>query len=154
MASSSPVPIPIRPDPDSGPSAGSAGPAGGCGLCSTPLGAAACTPGLARSRCATPRLLGPAPQLAQVLQRLRAVHDPEGGGNIVDGGLIQALELRGGEAELTLVAGTSGCAIGNLIAEEAFVALRDALPDTDVYVSHDRVNPWRQVFAGSAPAAA
>lgn len=144
--------IPIVPEASSVAAGAAAGSGGGCGLCSTPLGAAACTTGLARQRCSAPRLVGPPEQIAQVLQRLRGVRDAEAGDNIVDGGLIQALELRDGEAELTLVAGTSGCAIGNLIAEDAFLALRDALPDTDVYVSHDRVNPWRQVFA-AAPAA-
>jgi metal-sulfur cluster biosynthetic enzyme len=145
MASAS-IPIQLQSDTDT-PAA-----SGGCGLCSTPLGAAACSPGVARRRCPAPRLVGPPDQLARVLQALRRVADPECGGNVVDGGLIQALELRQGEAELTLVAGTSGCAIGNLIAEEAFLALRTALPDTDVYVSHDRVNPWRNVFSAGQSA--
>lgn len=133
-------------------SAAKPGPAGGCGLCHTPLGAAACRPALARTRCTAPRLVGPAPALERVLDVLRQVQDPECGGNIVDGGLIEALELRADEATLTLVAGTGGCAIGSLIAEDAFLALRAALPNTDVYVQHDRTNPWRHVFGPDAAA--
>lgn len=135
--------IPIRPLSDGDAPA----PPGGCGLCNTPLGAAACHQGLGRQPCLSPRLAGPPEAVARALEHLRGVADPEAGGNIVDGGLIQSLELDDGEAELTLVAGITGCAIGNLIAEEAFLALRSALPDTDIYVHHDRINPWRSVFS-------
>jgi hypothetical protein len=49
-------------------------------------------------------------------------------------GLVHALTLRDGEAELTLaVARRCG---GALLADTAFQTLRRLLPDTDIYVTH------------------
>ncbi len=85
--------------------------------------------------CKVPRLSGDPLQLQRALASLRSVVDPEHGGNLVELQLVKSLRIEGGETELT-VTFPRGCGAARLMAEDAFQALRRALPDTDIYVSH------------------
>lgn len=69
------------------------------------------------------------------MDSLRQVMDIERGLSLVDLQLVQALHVDDDEAELT-VTFPRGCGSAQLLAEEAFQSLRDALPDTDIYVRH------------------
>jgi hypothetical protein len=83
-------------------------------------------------RCDQPALSGPPDQLQRLLAALE--HDLAQQSNGVGGGLVAALHLGLGEAELTLAL-PRRCG-GTLIADTAFQTLRRLLPDTDIYVSH------------------
>lgn len=85
--------------------------------------------------CTTPRLSGDAAQLDRAMVSLRSVAHPEHGRNLVELHLVQSLRIEGGETELT-VTFPRGCGAARLMAEDAFQALRMALPNTDVYVCH------------------
>lgn len=82
--------------------------------------------------CAEPRLEGDGTALARALAALRSAEDAEG--NLVDTRRFSRLRIADGEAELTLTFPRT-CTPTRVLAEEAFQALRQALPDTDVYVS-------------------
>ncbi len=86
---------------------------------------------------AQPLLDGPAEQLDAVLAALRGVQELRESRDIVASGRVQALEISGGEATLTLRMGQGLCVDAHTLAEQAFDALRAALPDTDLYLRHD-----------------
>lgn len=90
---------------------------------------------LAGERCTHPELQGEAELLSRVMDSLRAVEDPEHGGNLVDMRLVKSLRIGPGEAELT-VTFPPQCGSSRLMAEGAFETLRRTLPDCDVYVLH------------------
>jgi len=101
----------------------------------------ACAPGGDRGsclteglpRCRNPRLSGPSAELQRLLAAVEAdlaQHVTEAAGA---SGLVQALRLEAGEAELTLTV-APGCG-GQLLADCAFQTLRRMLPDTDIYVA-------------------
>jgi hypothetical protein len=104
----------------------------GCGACGHEDVLPACA-GAASATCEAPALQGDPVLLDRVLQVLRAVADGEG--NLVDSRRFSALRLAAGEAELTLCF-PRGCGAARLLAEDAFQALRNELPDTDIYVLH------------------
>jgi metal-sulfur cluster biosynthetic enzyme len=106
---------------------------GACGSCE-PAGAG-CRRGLGGVPCLAPTLQGAADQIDRVMNSLRAVVDPDGGGSLVDLHLVQGLRIEDGEAELT-VTFPRGCGSAKALAEDAFQALRRLLPDTDIYVRH------------------
>jgi len=107
-------------------------PAAGCGQC-LPDGAAPPKACAARQTapCPTPALVGDPARLAHVMQTLRTVADAEG--NLVDAHRFSALRVSAGEVELTLALPRS-CGPSRVLADAAFHVLRQALPDTDVYV--------------------
>jgi metal-sulfur cluster biosynthetic enzyme len=100
----------------------------------------------------TPELLlsGPVDGLLRTLDALRGVRDPGVGENIVDLGLIESLRLADGEAELRLVSPGASCPLSDLTADEAFRAIQRALPDTDIYVTHDHDVEWSPARASAA----
>ncbi|MGY0196929.1 iron-sulfur cluster assembly protein [Leptothrix sp. BB-4] len=84
------------------------------------------------------RLAGPQDQLDAVLAALREVRELREPLDIVSSGRVQAIEIADGEATLTLRMGQGLCDDAHALAEQAFDALRGALPDTDLYLCHDR----------------
>ena len=72
------------------------------------------------------------------------------GENIVDLGLIESLRLADGEVELRLVSPGASCPLSDLTADEAFRAIQGALPDTDIYVTHDHDVEWSPARASAA----
>ncbi|MEY4754105.1 MAG: hypothetical protein RJA44_1780 [Pseudomonadota bacterium] len=96
---------------------------------------------------ALPLLIGPRERIERVLQCLRGVVDPAIGENIVDLGLIESLQVGGGEAELMLLGTNDACPVSDLIADAAFRALQRALPDHDLYVRHDALRDWEPAHA-------
>lgn len=99
-----------------------------------------------------PELLleGPVEALLRSLDALRAVCDPGLGASIVELGLIESLRLRNGEAELRLVVPGAVCPLSDLTADDAFRAIQGALPDTDIYLSHDHAVEWSPGRASAA----
>jgi metal-sulfur cluster biosynthetic enzyme len=95
-------------------------------------------------------LSGPPEALLRALAALRQVRDAETGADIVELGLVESLELSGGEARLQLVTPGPDCPLGDFNADVALRALQVALPDTDLYVSHD---PWVEWDPGRASVA-
>ena len=108
--------------------------AAGCAGCESGKAPPHCNAGLG-APCAAPRLTGRSDLLGLAMASLRRVMDPERGRSLVDLQLVQALHVDDGEAELT-VTFPLGCGSARLLAEAAFVSLRGALPDTDIYVLH------------------
>jgi metal-sulfur cluster biosynthetic enzyme len=83
-------------------------------------------------------LQGDAAALARVLACLAVVHEPQQVLDIVASGRVQAIDVGDGEATLTLRMGQGLCVDAHWLAERAFEAMREALPDTDIYLRHDR----------------
>jgi hypothetical protein len=102
------------------------------GGCAPGGGAAACGTGPVPA-CLKPELQGDPAVIARVLRALRGVADKAG--NLVDAGRFRSLRVGPGEAELVLNF-PPGCGASRVLAEDAFQALRHALPDTDVFVLH------------------
>jgi metal-sulfur cluster biosynthetic enzyme len=100
----------------------------------------------------TPELLleGPTDALLRSLDALRQVCDPGFGASILELGLIESLRLSNGEAELRLVSPGPACPLSDLTADEAFRAIQQALPDTDIYLSHDHDVEWCPERASAA----
>lgn len=103
-----------------------------CAACVRPVSQAA--PG----EMAPVQLLGNQQAAARLLRALRSVRDPESGLDLVDAGWVQALRVEADEAELTLQSRTAGCSVARVLAEDAFGVLRRELPDTDLYIRHQR----------------
>jgi metal-sulfur cluster biosynthetic enzyme len=95
-------------------------------------------------------LSGPVDDLLRTLDALRRVCDPGVGENIVDLGLIESLRLADGEAELRLVSPGASCPLSDLTADDAFRAIQRALPDTDIYLTHDHNVEWSPARASAA----
>ena len=87
-------------------------------------------------------LEGPADALLRSLDALRLVRDPEVPASILELGLIESLCLRDGEARLRFVSLGMGCPLSDLTADAAFRAIQSALPDTDIYLTHDHAVEW------------
>ncbi|RVT52210.1 iron-sulfur cluster assembly protein [Rubrivivax albus] len=102
----------------------------GCGHCVSASQGPVCVGGYG-APCAQPRVEGQAERVERVLQALREVADDEG--NLVDTQRFSALRIDDDEVELTLTF-PRNCSPTRVLAEDAFQALRRALPDTDVYV--------------------
>jgi hypothetical protein len=96
-----------------------------CGACAHSAAGRVCRVDIGEP-CEAPALVGPADQLARVMDELNGV--------LGASGLVQSLRLADGEAELTLaVAPHCG---GLELADLAFQTLKRLLPDSDVYVQH------------------
>lgn len=104
----------------------------GCGSCASPA------PATSRKDATAPLLSGDPQLIARVFEALHRVREAQDGSSIVDSGRVQALDVGDGEATLTLRMGQGLCADAKRLAEEAFEALRQTLPDTDLYLRHDR----------------
>jgi hypothetical protein len=111
-------------------------PEGGCGACAPSSTGPACRAEVAFDTCASPRLRGEAELLRRGLASLDGVVDVMTGRSLVSLQFIEALRIEDGEAELALTFPLH-CQ-SKLLAEQAFEALRRALPDTDIYVTHPR----------------
>lgn len=110
---------------------------GGCGACVHSAAGPVCHTA-AEVPCGGPALSGPPEQLERVLHVLEqalGVGSPQPEApSLPARSLVHSLRLGDGEAELTLaVARRCG---GALLADTAFQALRQLLPDTDIYVLH------------------
>ena len=81
-------------------------------------------------RCDQPLIEGEPRRLARVLQALHGLPGPD----LLDAHLVHRLRVDADEAELVLGFPPVGEQERHW-ADQAFRALRDALPDTDVYVS-------------------
>ncbi len=95
-------------------------------------------------------LSGPVDALLRTLDALRHVCDPAVGENIVDLGMIESLRLSDGEVELRLVSAGASCPLSDLTADDAFRAIQRALPDTDIYLTHDLDVEWSPARASAA----
>ena len=78
----------------------------------------------------------------RALAELATVVDPEVGENIVDLGLVHALEIDPDRVMLTLLLTSPTCPMGNVIADDAFRALQRALPERDIFVQVDDSVLW------------
>jgi metal-sulfur cluster biosynthetic enzyme len=87
-------------------------------------------------------LEGPVDALLRSLDALRQVRDPTVPASILELGLIESLHLSDGEARLRFVSLGMGCPLSDLTADAAFRAIQSALPDTDIYLSHDHAVEW------------
>ena len=87
---------------------------------------------------AAPVLSGDPQLIARVFEALQQVQEAGGGHSIVDSGRVQGLDIGDGEATLTLRMGQGLCSDAKRLAEQAFEALRKTLPETDLYLRHDR----------------
>ncbi|SHN08701.1 metal-sulfur cluster assembly factor [Roseibium suaedae] len=84
----------------------------------------------------------------QIRAALSTVDDPELGVNIVDLGLVRSVEISGVSVEIGLCMTTPTCPLGGLIAEEAALAVSQAIgPEFAVKVLLDRTVQWIPDFA-------
>jgi metal-sulfur cluster biosynthetic enzyme len=68
------------------------------------------------------------PSAAEAEQALRSVIDPEIGINIVDLGLVYAIELENRQISVTMTMTTPACPMGSMLQDEALAALQEILP--------------------------
>lgn len=87
-------------------------------------------------------LEGPADALLRSLDALRQVRDPQVPASILELGLIESLCLSNGEAWLRFVSLGMSCPLSELTADAAFRAIQSALPDTDIFLTHDHSVEW------------
>ena len=85
-----------------------------------------------------PVWIGEPDLLKSVAQGLRRVREAQGGPDIVSSGRVRSLEITPGEAVLTMHLGGGHCGSAQVLAELAFDVLREHLPDTDLYLRHER----------------
>jgi hypothetical protein len=104
---------------------------GGCGTCAQ-LGPAV------GAELPPPVLHGDPAGVSRVLACLQQIHEAQQVLDIVASGRVQAVDVGDGEATLTLRMGQGLCVDAHWLAERAFEAMREALPDTDIYLRHDR----------------
>jgi len=105
--------------------------AAGCGACLHSAAGPVCRSAQGEP-CLAPELSGPPDLLRQVLAELDRELAVQTERERMHTGLVQALKLGDGEAELTL--GVAAHCSGALLADAAFQTLRRLLPDTDIYV--------------------
>lgn len=86
--------------------------------------------------CLSPDLVGPTEFIEHALRSLNRVIDPATGLGLVDLHAVKSLKIGNGEVVLTLTIG-SHTGHDRKLADEAFHALCQALPDTDIYVQHE-----------------
>lgn len=73
-------------------------------------------------------------KVAQVYQALTQVVDPEVGINVVDLGLIYAVDCRGNEIHVRLTLTSAGCPMGDQIVEEAKQAVSQVAEGASVQI--------------------
>jgi hypothetical protein len=106
---------------------------------------------LAMAQAVTAPMLSGDPQLiARVFEALQQIQEAAGGHSIIDSGRVQGLTIGDGEATLTLRMGQGLCSDAKRLAEQAFEALRKTLPETDLYLRHDRPVGCAARSAGAA----
>ncbi|HVA85159.1 MAG TPA: metal-sulfur cluster assembly factor [Candidatus Saccharimonadales bacterium] len=78
----------------------------------------------------------------ELVERLRAVIDPELGVNIVDLGLVYGAEMVNGVAQILMTTTTPACPIGSYLSDEIQAALfgLDGVLNVEVELTHDP--PW------------
>ena len=86
--------------------------------------------------CLAPQLSGSPEFVEHALRALNRVIEPRSGSGLVDLNVVKSLHIGEGECVLVL---TSGSHTGHdrQLADDAFHALCQALPDTDIYVRHE-----------------
>lgn len=78
-----------------------------------------------------------------VRQALRTVEDPEAGLNIVDLGLVYAIECAPGRVRVEMTMTSPACPVGPYLMDEAAAAIRSVSPEgTDVQVDLVWEPPW------------
>jgi metal-sulfur cluster biosynthetic enzyme len=85
----------------------------------------------------------PLPDDDAVREALRQVEDPEAGMNIVDLGLVYAVEVDAGAVHVDLTMTTAACPMADMIVEGARVAINAIVPEgtpVDVQLVWDP--PW------------
>lgn len=83
------------------------------------------------------------PAVAEVLQLLQSVIDPEAGISIVDMGLIYDVELQEEGVSITMTMTSAACPMGDLLREEITHCLRQRFPapqPIDINITFDP--PW------------
>jgi metal-sulfur cluster biosynthetic enzyme len=70
------------------------------------------------------------PDVEAVRRILRQVIDPEVGINIVDLGLVYLVEITPERLRVEMTMTSPACPMGEMIVDEVYAALEDALPDT------------------------
>lgn len=105
---------------------------------------------LRRSGAVDLQLSGPPDALVGAIDALRRVRDPEVDADILELGLVESLRIGDGEAWLQLVTPGPDCPLSDFTSDHALRALQGALPDTDIYVSHDPWVEWRPQRVGKA----
>ena len=68
------------------------------------------------------------PDDESVREALRQVDDPEAGMNIVDLGLIYAVEVRADKVQVTMTMTTAACPMTEMITEQAYNAVAAIVP--------------------------
>jgi metal-sulfur cluster biosynthetic enzyme len=85
----------------------------------------------------------PPPDAAAVREALHRVEDREAGMNIVDLGLVCAVEIGAGAVRVDLTMTTMACPMADMIVGDARAAIGTAVPDgTTVDVRLVRDPPW------------
>ncbi len=80
---------------------------------------------------------------ADILQALRAVHDPEVGVNIVDLGLVYSTEIDGDSVRVVMTMTTPACPMHSYLTEEVREAILDRFEEVeDVTVKLVWDPPW------------
>jgi metal-sulfur cluster biosynthetic enzyme len=67
----------------------------------------------------------------QIMQALRQVIDPELGINIVDLGLVYAVDIEDSRVHVRMTVTTPGCPMAFYLIRAAEAAVRDAVPDAE-----------------------
>lgn len=76
-------------------------------------------------------------------EALRSVEDPEAGMNIVDLGLVYAIEARPGRVRVEITMTSPACPVGAYLVDEAAAAIRAAADEAaDVRVDLVWEPPW------------
>ncbi len=79
----------------------------------------------------------------EILQALRVVNDPEVGVNVVDLGLIYAVEIDGANVRVVMTMTTPACPMHSYLTEEAQAAIRSQCDDVEnVQVELVWEPPW------------
>ncbi|HJY78963.1 MAG TPA: metal-sulfur cluster assembly factor [Burkholderiales bacterium] len=79
----------------------------------------------------------------EVREALRSVEDPEAGMNIVDLGLVYAVDAQPGRVRVEMTMTSPACPVGPYLVEEAAAAVRAAAPEgTEVQVDLVWEPPW------------
>jgi len=87
----------------------------------------------------------------QVREALRLVIDPELGVNVVDLGLIYAIDVQDGEVRVDMTMTTPACPLGESLSEQAETAIRERLPGVRaVTVTLVWDPPWRPSMMSAA----
>ena len=79
----------------------------------------------------------------EVREALRGVEDPEAGMNIVDLGLVYAIDAQPGRVQVQMTMTSPACPVGPYLVDEAAAAIRAAAPEaTEVQVDLVWEPPW------------